>query len=67
MPASWAYSSSSRGAACPKVPRVNPGSDPRSQGVIPRLFKRKKDFVTLPDVAARQMDGQTDLLVEIVL
>ena len=27
-------------------PRSTPGVDPRSQGVIPRRFKRKKFFVT---------------------
>ena len=31
-------------------PGSTPGVDPRSQGVIPRRFKRKKNFVT---------DGQT--------
>ena len=28
------------------VPGVNPGGQPRGQGVIPRRFKRKKNFVT---------------------
>ena len=32
-------------------PGSTPGVDPRSQGVIPRRFKRKKNFVT---------DGRTD-------
>ena len=27
-------------------PGSTPGVDPRSQGVIPRRFKRKKNFVT---------------------
>ena len=30
----------------PGVPGVNPGVDPRSQGVILRRFKQKKIFVT---------------------
>ena len=51
MPASQAYSRSSGGAACP-------GAIPKSQGVISRRFKRNKNFVT---------NGQTDVLVEIVL
>ena len=37
--------------------------DPRSQGVIPRRFKRKKKFVT----PQRRTDGQKDVLVEIVM
>ena len=34
------------GLRAPELPGVNPGVDPRSQGVIPRRFKRKKNFVT---------------------
>ena len=45
------------------MPRSNPGStpgiDPRSQGVIPRQFKRKKFL--------RWTDGRTDVTVEIVI
>ena len=29
-----------------KYPGSTPGVDPRSQGVIPRQFKQKKNFVT---------------------
>ena len=35
-----------------------PGVNPRSQGVIPRQFKRKKIFVT--DEGRRTEDGWTD-------
>ena len=55
------------------MPRGYPGStlgvDPRSQGVIPRRFKRKKIFVTdgqTPDEHWKK-DGQTDVIVEIVI
>ena len=44
-------------------PGSTPGVDPRSQGVIPRRFKRKKIFVA----DAGWTDGQTDVLVEIVI
>ena len=37
-------------------PGSTPGVDPRSQGVIPRRFKRKKNFVTV--VCTK--DGRTD-------
>ena len=40
-----AFASSSGGAACPGgYPGSTPGVDPRSQGVIPRRFKRKKNL-----------------------
>ena len=54
-----ALASSSGGAACPGVPGGStPGVDPRSQGAIPRRFKRKKIFVTY--VRTHElMDGQT--------
>ena len=45
------------GLRAPGVPGVNPGVDPRSQGMIPRRFKRKKIFVTED---ARRTDGWTD-------
>ena len=46
MPISQAYSSSSGGAAWPGVPGVNLGGQPRpGQEVIPRQFKRRKNFV----------------------
>ncbi len=41
------------GLRTPGSSRVNPGVDPRSQGVIPRRFKRKQYFV-MPD---RQTDN----------
>ena len=37
-------------------PGSTPGIDPRSQGVIPRRFKRKKNFVT----NEQTNDGRTD-------
>ena len=43
-------------------PGSTPGIDPWSQGVIPRRFKRKKNFVT-----DGLMDGQTDVINEIVM
>ena len=52
------------GLRAPGLPGVNPGGRPRAQGVIPRRFKRKKNFVTH---AERTPDGQTDVLVEIVM
>ena len=45
------------GLRAPGVPRVNPRVDPRSQGVIPRRFKRKKIFVT---DRRHTTDGWTD-------
>ena len=36
-------------------PGLTPGVDPRSQGMIPRRFKRKKNFVT-----NRRKDGRKD-------
>ena len=36
-------------------PGLTPGVDPRSQGMIPRRFKRKKNFVT-----NGRTDGWTD-------
>ena len=49
------------------VPGVSPGVDPRSQGVILRRFKQKKNFVTDGRTHARTSDGQTDVTVEIVM
>ena len=40
-------------------PGLTPGVDPRSQGMIPRRFKRKKIFVTNGRKDART-DGWTD-------
>ena len=40
---------------CAGVPGVNPVGHPRSQGMIPRRFKRKKNFVT-----NERKDGWTD-------
>ena len=56
-----ALASSSGGAACPGVPRVNP----RSQGMIPSRFKQKKKIVT--NEQNELTDGRTDVLVEIVI
>ena len=44
--------------------------DPRSQGVIPRRFKRKKNFVTngrTEEQKNGRTDGRTDVSVEIVI
>ena len=52
-------------------PGSTPGVDPRSQGVIPRQFKRKKIFVTdeLTDERTNELTetGRTDVTVEIVI
>ena len=51
-----------------RYPGSTPGVDPRSQGVIPRRFKRKKFFVTdeLTDSLTNALkDGRTE--VEIVI
>ena len=39
-------------------PGSTPGVDPRSQGVIPKRFKRKKIFVTPPDGRTHRRDGR---------
>ena len=45
---------------------TTPGLDPWSEGVIPRRFKRKKNFVT--DTRTHElMEGWTDVSVEIVI
>ena len=44
-------------------PGSTPGVNPRSQGVIPRRFKRKKNFVTdgrTNGLTNRRKDGRTD-------
>ena len=54
------------GLRAPELPGVNP----RSQGVIPRRFKRKKNFVTEGRKDGRtegRTDGWTDVSVEIVI
>ena len=69
MPTLRAYSSSSEGAACPRATR-----GPRSQWVIPRRFKQKKncdkqkicDELTNEGTDGRT-DGRTDVPVEIVI
>ena len=47
------------------MPRVYPGStpvvDPRSQGVIPRRFKRKKNFVTPDGWTDRRVGQNSDV------
>ena len=48
------------GLRTPELPGVNPGIDPGSQGVIPKRFKQKK-------ILRRTPDGQTDVIVEIVM
>ena len=45
------------GLRAPGVTGVNPGVDPRSQGVIPRRFKQKKILWRTDE---GRTDGQTD-------
>ena len=45
-------------------PGSTPGIDPRSQGVIPRRFKRKKNFVT-DERTNERTDERTDSLLEL--
>ena len=60
-----ALASSSGAAVCPGgtqgqprgYPGSTPGVDPRSQGMIPKRFKRKKIFVT---ETGNRTDGRTD-------
>ena len=60
-----ALASSSGWAACPGATRgPTQGIDPRSQGVIPRRFKQKKNFVTYARTHERTY-GRTDVTVEI--
>ena len=52
-------------------PGSTPGIDPRSQGVIPRRFKRKKNFVTdgrtheRTNVWTDRRDGRNSVLDEL--
>ena len=52
------------GLRAPELPGVNPGVNPRSQGVIPERFKQKK---ILWRTHGRTKDGRTDVKVEIVV
>ena len=48
------------GMRATKLPGINPGVDPGSQGVIPKRFKQKKFFVTKEGRRTYvQMDRQT--------
>ena len=59
-----ALASSSGGAACPGgYPGSTPGVNQKSRGMIPRRYKRKKNFVT----DGGRTDGRTDVKVEIVV
>ena len=49
------------GLRAPGVPEVKPGVEPRSQGVIPRRFKRKKNFVTDAGRTDRRVGRNSDV------